>query len=169
MASLGFAASTNASVTSTVDSSTPWMAASEGNLELLQSSLVALNLPTTVADENGYTLLHAASSYSQLTVLQFLLSHCDKESLDSRELVDACDSEGDSALHYAGNATVLRFLVEVGKLDPTKANKQGKTALQTKTDELNEMLQDEDIEQDDEDLEIAKEMVEYLSSVTFQQ
>jgi ankyrin repeat protein len=140
-----------------IDSSTPWMAASEGNLTLLQSSLASLQLPFTAADENGYTLLHAAASYNHLELMQFLLqNHVD---------VNAVDNDGDSALHYAGNVPSAKLLVEVGRVNPLLPNGQGKTALQAKQEELNEMMADEDIEDDDEDVETLTSVVGYLSSL----
>jgi ankyrin repeat protein len=169
MASFGLgnsAASADVAILSSVDASTPWIAASEGNIVLLQSALAALNLPMTSADENGYTLLHAASSYNQLEVVKFLLRQFDSDSPNAQSYIHASDNEGDSALHYAGNVEVLQLLVEVCKLNPAQANKQGKTALQAKTDELNELLEDEDTEEDDEDCYVLRQMVEYLSSVT---
>ena len=140
-----------------IDSSTPWMAASEGNLPLLQASLTRLNIPITAADENGYTLLHAAASYNQMEILQFLLNH--------QVNIHATDNDGDSALHYAGNAQLAQLLVQVGKANPAQVNGQGKTALQAKQEELNEMMQDEDMEDDDDDVEALKGIVEYLSSL----
>jgi ankyrin repeat protein len=140
-----------------IDSSTPWMAASEGNLSLLQSSLSSLNLPFTAADENGYTLLHAAASYNQIEILHFLLNN--------QVNINAADNDGDSALHYAGNAQAAQILVQVGKANPAQVNNQGKTALQAKQEELNEMMKDEDVEDDDEDVETLQGVVEYLSSL----
>jgi ankyrin repeat protein len=141
-----------------IDSSTPWVAVSEGNIVLLQSSLTLLNLPLTAADENGYTLLHAAASYNQMEILQFLLS---QNTVD----VHATDNDGDSALHYAGNVPVIELLIQVGKANPAQVNSQGKTALQAKQEELEEMKQDEDVEDDDDDLETLKVVVQYLSSL----
>eukprot|EP00980_Cylindrotheca_fusiformis_P028218 scaffold22586_cov138-Cylindrotheca_fusiformis.AAC.38 len=140
-----------------IDSSTPWMAASEGNQPLLQHSLTTLSLPATAADENGYTLLHAAASYNQMEILQFLLSN--------NINVNAADNDGDTALHYAGNLATAQFLVQVAKVNPAQVNAQGKTALQAKEEEIHEMMQDEEIEDDDEDLENLKAIVEYLSKV----
>lgn len=141
-----------------IDSSTPWMAASEGNLVLLQHCLQTLapHLTVNAADENGYTLLHAAVSYDKMEIVQFLLS----QNVD----VHATDNDGDSILHHAGSAQTTQFLVEVVKANPRAANAEGKTALQVKIEEMNEMIQDEDIEDDDEDLEKLKDIVAYLSS-----
>src|SRR5687767_11694591 len=100
MASFGLGRSNNNNANSDIDSSTPWVAASEGNVALLQSSLAALQLPLSVADENGYTLLQAAASYNQMEVLSFLFSNGGVN-------VDAVDNDGDSVLHHAGNVQTV--------------------------------------------------------------
>lgn len=160
MASFGLGkATTNAPIIEQdIDASTPWMAASEGNLALLQSSLQQLNLPVTAADENGYTLLHAAASYNHLGMVQFLISN----GAD----INAIDKDGDSVLHYAGNAASAKMLVEVGQANPAQTNSQGKTALQAKQEELVEMMHDEDMDEDDEDVDLLKDVVEYLASLS---
>jgi hypothetical protein len=140
-----------------IDSSTPWMAASEGNLALLQASLTTLNLPVTAADENGYTLVHAAVSYNQLEVLQFLLSNGAN--------VNAADNDGDTALYHATAVAGAQFLIQHAKANPNQTNAQGKSPLQAKKEELEEMMQDEDVEDDDDDLEALKEVVKYLSTL----
>ena len=140
-----------------VDASTPWMAASEGNLMLLQSSLGTLGLPATVQDENGYALVHAAASYNQITILQWLLG----QGAD----LQAVDHDGDGVLHYSGNAVTAQFLVVEAKVSPVLLNVAGKTALQAKEEELEEMMEDEDVEEQDEDLETLKDLVHYLKSL----
>jgi len=149
-----------------VDVATVFSAASEGNLPLLQSAMVQLNFAPTTADENGYTLLHAASSYNQLGMLKFLLDNLDRNNPSFTAFVNAGDNEGDSALHYSGNADAARMLIDDGRINPRKVNSDGKTALQTKKEELEEMMQDEDIEDDDEDVEILQKLIEYLSSLS---
>jgi ankyrin repeat protein len=140
-----------------VDNSTPWMAASDGNLNLLQHALTTLSLPATACDENGYTLLQAAASYSQTAIMQWLLQ-------TGAVNVNAVDTEGDSALHYADKVESAMFLVQAG-IDAAICNSQGKTALQSKTDDLNELMQDEDTEDDDEDLANLRALVEYITSL----
>ena len=160
MASFGLARSNNNDNNnqSNIDSSTPWMAASEGNLTLLQSSLSKLNLPLSASDENGYTLVHAAASYGKMDILQFLLA-------SGQINIHATDNDGDTCLHYAGTVDACRFLIDVGKANPQQVNGSGKTALQAKQEELKEMMEDEDIEDDDEDLETLKNVVAYLSTM----
>jgi ankyrin repeat protein len=160
MASFGLARTNNhvSPTNQPIDSSTPWMAASEGNLALLQTALTALNLPLSAADENGYTLVHAAASYNKIAVLQHLLA-------SGQVNVHAADNEGDSSLHYAGNVEACKLLVEVGQVNPRQANAAGKTALEAKQEELKEMMEDEGMEDDDEELEMLKGAVAYLSSL----
>ena len=141
-----------------IDSSTPWMAASEGNLALLQHCMQTRGVGVNAADENGYTLFHAASSYDQMEILSFLLSQ--------NVNVHAVDNDGDSALHHAGSAHTAQFLIQVAKVNPNLTNAEGKTALTAKSEEMNEMMEDEDTEQDDEDLLKLKEIVAYLSSLS---
>ncbi|CAB9503882.1 Ankyrin Repeat [Seminavis robusta] len=144
-----------------IEAGTPWIAAADGKLSLLQTSLQRLQLPVTAADETGYTLLQAAASYGQLPVLQWILSqiHADPNG------INAVDHEGDSALHYAGTAEAARMLVEVGRINVGLVNRQGKTALQQKQEELQQLLDDEDEDSDSEDVESLKKQVEFLTQL----
>lgn len=155
-----------ANATGPVDVATVFSAASEGNLPLLQSAMAQLNFAPTTADENGYTILHAASSYSKLGILKFLLDNLDRNNPGFVAFINVGDNDGDTALHYAGNTDAARMLIQDGRTDPNKVNSQGKTALQAKTEELEEMMQDEDIEDNDEDVEILQKLIEYLSSLS---
>ena len=167
MASFGLASSAGTlnGTTGPIDVATIFSAASEGNLPLLHSSMAQLNFAVTTADENGYTLLHAASSYNQLGVLKFILDNLDRSNINCTAFINAGDNEGDSALHYAGSADAARMLAADGRIDTKKVNIQGKTALEAKMEELIEMMQDEDTEEGDEDVEVIKKLIEYLSSL----
>ena len=57
-----------------VDESTPWMAAGDGDLKLLQRALSTLGLNAGAQDHNGYSLAHAASSYGHVEVLKWLVT-----------------------------------------------------------------------------------------------
>lgn len=149
-----------------VDSSTPWVAAADGNLPLLQHALQQLNLPVTATDENGYTLLQAAASYSRIPIVNWILEQTDMSSEQRHVLVNAVDHDGDSALHYASTASVAQFLVERAGIDTQLVNATGSTALQSKSAELEELLQDEDTEDDDVDVIHLKEMITYLESIS---
>lgn len=143
-----------------IDSSTPWMAAADGDLNLLQSALNHLHLDVSAADENGYTLLQAAASYNHLQIMQWLLSQ--------NVPINAVDNEGDSALHYAATTDAVRLLVDSG-IDTSVRNREGKTALESKRDELTEAMEDEDYEEDDDEAQALKSIVSYLSGLESQQ
>lgn len=140
-----------------LDSSTPWMAASEGNLALLKRSLSTLNLGVTSADENGYTLLHAASAYAQVPIIEWLLAQGVN--------VTATDNDGDSALHHTDDAMIAKLLIERGRVNPSLQNSEGKTALQVKQDDLQELMADEDDEHSEEASKL-RELIAYLSSIS---
>jgi hypothetical protein len=155
----GVPSSPAAPESSVIKSSTPWTAASDGNLELLQESLVKLNLqPLAVVDENGYTLLHAAAAYNQIHILEWLLTTCN-ESVDP----NVQDSDGDTPLHHVENIEAAKFLIDRLMADPNILNKDSLTPLQVRQEELQEQMED------DEEDEALKELVEYLKTVTQQQ
>jgi ankyrin repeat protein len=148
------------------DDVNPWTAAANGNLELLQQSLRQLNLQVTSADEaQGYTIFHAASSYSQFNILEWLLSQVSTEE-ERRLLVNAVDHDGDSALHYAGTAASARFLVERAGIDISIKNEVDMTALDAKTWELDETMSEDDFDENNIDYIQLKEIVEYIQSVS---
>ena len=139
-----------------VDASTPFVAAADGNLALLQQALKQLNGSVHQVDENGYTLLHAGASYSQLAVMQWLLGQ--------KVNLAAVDAEGDSALHYASTVQACRLLVEAG-INPQLRNMKGRTALETKQEELRqEQEEEDDYDEDDPDIVALKEVIQFLST-----
>ena len=152
---LGRTSSEDPSSAAEMDASTPWMAASDGNLSLLQNSLSTMNLEVTAADDYGYTLLHAASAYGQTHVMEWLLAQ--------DVPVNAVDCDGDTPLHHAEDVNAAIVLIEKGKADPTIVNASGKTPLQVKHDDLEELMEEED---DTEEADKLRELISYLSSVT---
>jgi hypothetical protein len=154
---------TNSQSTDPIDSSTPWVAAADGNLPLLQRSLQILNLDFHRADENGYTLLMAAASYSQLPVLQWLLQQAAQNS-STAVVTNAVDNDGDSALHHASSAEAAKMLIQHG-IDTSIRNAAGLTALESKQNELEELMENEDMEDDDADTVSLRGVIEYLSSL----
>ena len=139
-----------------IDASTPWVAAADGNLPLLQASLAKLELGVGSKDQSGYTLLQAAASYSQIVVLQWILA----QNVNIQDV----DCDGDSALHYASTMEACKILVENG-IDIQIRNSSGHTALATKQLELNELMEDEDYEENDPDSVTLKKLVDYLVSL----
>jgi ankyrin repeat protein len=154
--SFGLGRAPPAAALTPIDASTPWIAASDGNLDLLQMSLTQLQLaPDTAVDENGYTLLQAAASYSQVKLMEWLV-------VAQNVTVYAVDREGDSALHYAATVDAATFLLNVAKINPNLKNQEGKTALESKQEELDEMMQDEDNDEEDHDFVNLRAVVDYL-------
>lgn len=139
-----------------VEPSTPYIAAGDGNLELLQTALQALHLPANAADSNGFTFVHAAAAYSRLAVLRWLFI---QDGVD----VNAQDADGDTPLHHCDEVEAAKCLVEEGKADISIKNAHGYTAREAKEEEL---LEDQDSEEeedsDDEDRIAMKALVEYL-------
>ena len=123
---------------------------------LLKITQESLNLPITVADHNGYTLLHAAASYSQMEVLVWLAS---KEGCD----LNSKDVDGDTPLHHCDAVEAARLLVERGARVDVK-NNAGETPLDAKEGEMKEC--DDDSDSEDEDALALKKLVEYLKDIT---
>ena len=141
-----------------IDSSTPFIAASDGDLALLQKSIAHLSVPTTTTDTNGLTLLHAAASYNQVGVMRWLLT----QSVD----VNATDNDGDTPIHHCDQMIAAKILVEEGKADYKVKNKEGQTAVQVKEEELKDIGNSmEEGDSDDEDMTNLDELVGYLKSL----
>lgn len=141
-----------------IDESTPWVAAGDGDLALLQSSISQLGLAPNAADSNGFTFLHAACGYGRLEVIQWLIGlNKDSVVID----VNARDGDGDTPLHHCDDVDSAKVLIEAGA-DHTIRNGDGKTALEVKQEDLKEG--DEEDDSDDEDRVKLKDLVEYLKS-----
>ena len=166
MASFGMGAASAAAVPAEqIEASTPWLAAADGKLSLLQSSLSHLNLTVTAADENGYTLLQAAASYGQLPVMEWILNQVRQfpEQQQQVAAINAVDKDGDSALHYAGTVEAAKLLVDVG-INATLKNAQGKTALEAKVEEMTSMMEEDEEDSDSEDAENLRKQIQYLEN-----
>lgn len=150
----GFGQSSSA-IDTPIEKCTPWVAASDGNLNLVQSALTALNMPPSIADENGYTLVHAAAAYNQQHVVEWLMK---QEGVN----VNAQDNDGDTPLHHAENVNMAKFLIEKMKANPTIVNSEKKTAFQARQDELQDQMDDEDEDEDDD----LKELIDFLRTAT---
>mmetsp|Transcript_21661 Transcript_21661/g.30357 ORF Transcript_21661/g.30357 Transcript_21661/m.30357 type:complete len:170 (+) Transcript_21661:77-586(+) len=141
-----------------IDESTPWIAASDGDINLLQRSIQTLNLSINAADSNGFTFLHSASSYGQLDMIRWLLS---QQVTD----VNVKDSDGDTPLHHCDDVITAKLLVQEGKADFSLRNNDGKTALEVKEEEFldNDNMEDDDSSGDTENL---KDLIQYLKGVS---
>ena len=143
------------------DNTNPWIAAGEGNLQLLQQILTQQNLSINEQDENGYSFLHSASSYNQIPTVQWLLSQSQPHQQTIN--VNIQDTDGDTPLHHCEYVDAARCLIEVGNVDFRIKNNEGKNALQVKEEELEEG-QDHEDDDSPEILELRR-LVEYLSDV----
>jgi ankyrin repeat protein len=176
----GFDSNNNNNNNNNVDASTPWVAAADGNLNQLQTSLSILNLPISAADANGYTLLQAAASYGQDIIVQWLLHQTQAQSQSQEQaqsddtkstisqLLQAVDADGDSALHYASTVSVAQLLINHGSIALAQIqNAEGLTPLQAKQQELQELREEKEEEGDDDDEDIIQlqRLVAYLSDL----
>lgn len=150
----GFGAASSSEVAQKIEASTPWMAASDGKLEILKESLNTLRLLPSVADENGYTLVHAAAAYNQISILEWLL--------EQNLTANVQDNDGDAPLHHVEHIDAARFLVERMNANPKLCNANNKTALQEKLAEIKEQMDDDDAEDDVDDI---KELIAYLKTL----
>jgi len=140
-----------------IDNSTPWVAAGDGDLELLKRALSTLNMPVNTADTNGFSFVHASAAYNQIVVLEWLIH---QEGCN----VNAQDSDGDTPLHHCDRLEAAQMLVEEGGADVSLKNNDGMTALQLKVEDLKALELDEELDIDDEDYIELKKLVEYLKN-----
>ncbi len=121
--------------------------AGEGNLEMVQRVLPPLGM--SYADENGYSCIHAAASYNQLPMLQWLLSNGGDPNLR--------DADGDTPLHHCDRVEAARLLVSFGA-DVMVRNGEGRTPLgRANGDVVKE--DDEDYDEEDAEKNALKEVV----------
>ena len=140
-----------------IEHSTAWIAASDGDLQLLQRSMASLNLNVSAADDNGYTLLHAAASYCRIAIMNFLL--------DGGAPIDATDNDGDTPLHHVDVVEAAKLLINRGA-DPTKSNNEGKTALELKRQDLEELMKEEEDDDNDEEISKLRTLIGFLETHT---
>ena len=150
-----------------IDASTPWVAAGDGDLGLLQTSLAELGLAPSACDANGFTFLHAACGYGRSEVIRWLLglnAGAAKWGAANAVDVNARDGDGDTALHHCDDAESAKLLIE-GGADRTLTNDDGQTALEVVEEELREgPLAGED-DGENEDREKLKELLVYLKGL----
>ena len=100
-----------------------WVAASEGKMAELRAHIEGGKVSATSTDENGYTPLHAAASYSQEEALRYLIA-----SLGGRS-VDVADGDGDTPLHACESEGCGQQLLDAGANIEAR-NHEGKTPIE---------------------------------------
>ncbi|KAI8821433.1 ankyrin repeat-containing domain protein [Fimicolochytrium jonesii] len=100
-----------------------WLAAAEDRSDLVEHFLKyggpdGTPLAPDVKDENGYTPLHAAVSYSNIQIIKMLVTQYNAD-------VNVTDNDGDTPLHVCETVEAAECLKELGA-DMTRENDEGK-------------------------------------------
>ena len=113
-----------------------WTAASDGQLEIVRVMIDSGAHRADEGDAQGYTCLHAASSYGHHDLLRYLLAQVAVD-------VNCKDEDGDSPLHYCEDVATATILLQHGA-DPSAPNSNGQTpadlAAEEERDEVAQFL-----------------------------
>ncbi|GAB9462774.1 Ankyrin repeat-containing protein [Globisporangium polare] len=107
-----------------------WMAASDGDLEAVKTFL-AEGGDVNAKDENGYTPLQAAVSYSHAELVVFLLQN--------GATVMLGDNENDTALHVCEKVEIAKILLAHGA-ELNARNAEGRTPYDAAIEDEHEEL-----------------------------
>ncbi|KAF0690709.1 Aste57867_17919 [Aphanomyces stellatus] len=107
-----------------------WIAASDGNLDAVKAFLAA-GTPVNAQDENGYTPLQAAVSYSHADIVHYLLAAGASATLGN--------SDNETPLHYCESVECAQILLQHGA-DINATNAEQRTPLDAAIDDENEEL-----------------------------
>eukprot|EP00158_Paraphelidium_tribonemae_P008969 Partr_v1_DN28738_c2_g1_i1_m62145 putative ankyrin repeat protein len=105
-----------------------WIAASDGNLEVVRHHIEANGQDINAQDEFGYTPLLAAVSYNHRELVAWLLAN----SAD----ISVADHDGSTVMHYCEEPSMARYLIEMGA-DPLVRNVEDMLAIQVHYDDGN--------------------------------
>ncbi|KAK2836976.1 hypothetical protein FQN49_006530 [Arthroderma sp. PD_2] len=107
----------------------PYVLAADNPTELLRQ-LRDENKPLnpSMQDGTGYSLIHAAASYSQLELLRALVNELNVD-------VNLLDGDGETCLFAVEAVEIARCLVEELGVDKTRKNNDGATAAEKITEE----------------------------------
>jgi len=97
-----------------------WIAAADGDESLVLDFLSRDPSAVNSLDENGYTILHATTSYNHIALLKKLV-------LEHEGNVNIQDHDGDTPLFVAETVEVAKVLVEELHADPNHQNESGLT------------------------------------------
>lgn len=96
-----------------------WTAASDGDLPKIREMIDSGAHRADEPDPQGYTCIHAASSYGHHDMLRYLLGQLAVD-------VNCKDEDGDSPLHVCEDVETAQILLAAGA-DPSAVNSDGKT------------------------------------------
>ena len=103
-----------------------WVAVADGDMERVKYLLEHEGVTSTSKDESGYTPLHAAASYNQHELLQYLLEQAD----DAQEAINVTDNDGDTPLFFCDVLETAKLVVEKHGADAQHRNHEGRSAAQ---------------------------------------
>ncbi|KAK7033062.1 ankyrin [Favolaschia claudopus] len=107
-----------------------WVAAGDGELDRVRHLIEHESVSPNAPDPFTYTPMHAAASYGQLQVLEYLIS-CGGD-------VNVEDSDGDTPIYTVENVETARFLVDHGAvLD--RQNSEGVSPIEHLREEFSEV------------------------------
>ncbi|KAI8325551.1 ankyrin [Martensiomyces pterosporus] len=99
-----------------------WIAVSDDDIDRVKSIISADKTQANAQDENGYSPLHAASSWKRLDIMKYLL--------ENGADVNIKDADGDTPLHICEDKECATVLLEHGA-DPEAKNDEGRTPVHT--------------------------------------
>ena len=97
-----------------------WVAAAENDFQTVLSHLDSGAFSPNSKDPNGYTPIHAATSYGHTELLKLLIERGGN--------VNIKDFEGDTPLHHVEDLATAKILVEEFMADYKLKNEEGQTA-----------------------------------------
>ncbi|KAJ3174782.1 hypothetical protein HDU87_006898 [Geranomyces variabilis] len=114
------------------DNTNVWIAAADGRIDLVEHFLKTggpngTPLSPNVKDDSGYTPLHAAAAYSNILLIDLLVSTYGSD-------VNITDEDGDTPLHVCETVEAARRLKELGA-DTNLKNDDGKRAIDSAYEE----------------------------------
>ncbi|KAJ1960988.1 hypothetical protein GGI12_003503 [Dipsacomyces acuminosporus] len=99
-----------------------WIAVSDDDIDRVKEIVEADKTQVNTQDENGYSPLHAASSWKRVELIKYLL--------DNGADVNTKDADGDTPLHICEDKECAAILLEHGA-DPEAKNDEGHTPVVT--------------------------------------
>ncbi|KAJ7707763.1 ankyrin repeat-containing domain protein [Mycena rosella] len=107
-----------------------WVAAGDGDLERVRHLVEQESLSPNAPDAFTYTPMHAAASYGQIQILEYLISRGGD--------VNVQDGDGDTPIYTVENVTTARFLLDHGAvLD--RQNSEGVSPIDHLQEEFSEV------------------------------